>query len=335
MTTTRFASTAALIAIVAGTAPVAAQTADQTADQTAAQGTELPALLQGLDLERLRSETKRDGQRAYEGRLPDGTEIEAEFDMAGNLIEIEADDGSLPAPVIEAALPAAMRDNPAMALFERYEEIRVRPGHIEVKGWQASGEDIEVKFAPDNRLIEIEADDATLPQPIIDAILPQTVRGSEVIAQFATIDEIKAEYGRFEVRGEDAGGEDMRAQFDEAGTVLRFTRAGEGRDGDHRRDDRGPRGDDHRGDGPRGDGPRGDGPRGDGPRGNGPRADGPAAPQFDTVEANQRLSQAGYTALGLLRQDGPRVLLDATNPQGEAVTLELDPRGQLVRETAR
>ena len=61
----------------------------------------------------------------------------------------------------------------------------------------------------------------------------------------------------------------------------------------------------------------------------------PSAPQFDTVAANQRLTQAGYSAFGLMRQEGPRVLLDATNPDGETVTLELDPQGQLVRETAR
>ena len=65
------------------------------------------------------------------------------------------------------------------------------------------------------------------------------------------------------------------------------------------------------------------------------RGDMPPAPQFDTVAANQRLTQAGYSAFGLMRQEGPRVLLDATNPDGETVTLELDPQGQLVRETAR
>ena len=70
-------------------------------------------------------------------------------------------------------------------------------------------------------------------------------------------------------------------------------------------------------------------------RGDGPRGDMPPAPQFDTVAANQRLTQAGYSAFGLMRQEGPRVLLDATNPDGETVTLELDPQGQLVRETAR
>ncbi|WP_304613803.1 hypothetical protein [Paracoccus sp. (in: a-proteobacteria)] len=333
MTRKHLASTAALIAVMAGTVPAIAQTP----------GVELPSMLQGLDLDRISFETKRDGQREYEGYLPDGTQIEAEFDMAGNLIKVEADDGSLPAPLIDAALPGAVRGTPAMALFARFEEIKQTPRHLEVKGWQENGAEVEVKFAPDNTLIGIETDDTALPQPIIDAILPQAVRGNEVMAQFGMIEEIKAEYGRFEVKGEDTGGQDMRAAFDEAGAVLRFGRDDDRRGGrDH---DRGPRGHGSRGDGPHGDGPRGDGPRAEGPRGDGPRAEGPRgdgprgdmppAPQFDTVAANQRLTQAGYSAFGLMRQEGPRVLLDATNPDGETVTLELDPQGQLVRETAR
>ena len=196
MTRKHLASTAALIAVMAGTVPAIAQTP----------GVELPSMLQGLDLDRISFETKRDGQREYEGYLPDGTQIEAEFDMAGNLIKIEADDGSLPAPLIDAALPGAVRGTPAMALFARFEEIKQTPRHLEVKGWQENGAEVEVKFAPDNSLIEIETDDTALPQPIIDAILPQAVRGNEVMAQFGIIEEIKAEYGRFEVKGEDTGG---------------------------------------------------------------------------------------------------------------------------------
>ena len=83
MTRKHLASTAALIAVMAGTVPAIAQTP----------GVELPSMLQGLDLDRISFETKRDGQREYEGYLPDGTQIEAEFDMAGNLIKVEADDG--------------------------------------------------------------------------------------------------------------------------------------------------------------------------------------------------------------------------------------------------
>lgn len=129
MTRKHLASTAALIAVMAGTVPAIAQTP----------GVELPSMLQGLDLDRISFETKRDGQREYEGYLPDGTQIEAEFDMAGNLIKIEADDGSLPAPLIDAALPGAVRGTPAMALFARFEEIKQTPRHLEVKGWQEIG----------------------------------------------------------------------------------------------------------------------------------------------------------------------------------------------------
>ncbi|TGN67311.1 hypothetical protein E4L95_05520, partial [Paracoccus liaowanqingii] len=264
MTLTHLASTAALIALVAGTAPVVAQTAPPAPVPAQTGGVELPALLQGLDLGRVSVETKRDGQREYEGTLPDGTEIEAEFDMGGNLIKVEADDGILPAPVVDAALPAALRGHEALSLFATYEEIRNHPRHLEIKGRSEAGFEVEVKFAPDNSLIEIETDDMAMPQAMIDTILPQAVRSNEIISQFGMIEEIKAEYGRFEVKGEDAQGEDMRAQFDEAGNVLRFARDGE-RDGD--REGRGPR--HERGDHERGDhdrGPRGDGTRGDGPR---------------------------------------------------------------------
>ncbi|MBF5078494.1 hypothetical protein F1642_04830 [Paracoccus sp. NBH48] len=59
MTRKHLASTAALIAVMAGTVPAIAQTP----------GVELPSMLQGLDLDRISFETKRDGQREYEGYL--------------------------------------------------------------------------------------------------------------------------------------------------------------------------------------------------------------------------------------------------------------------------
>lgn len=227
---------------------------------------ELPALLQGLDLQQVELDSKSDGQSEYEGRLPDGTKIEATFDMAGNLIEVEADD-------------------------------------------------------------------AALPQSIVDAILPQAVRGTDIIAQFAMIDEIKVGNDSFEIKGEGASGDDMRAQFDAEGGILRFGRDGDdrrggqrhGRGGDHEGRDRSEMRDEMR-ERMRGEG----GPR----QGQGGRPQAPA-PAFDTVAANRQLTEAGYGAFGLMRQEGPRILLDATNPDGETVTLELDRDGVLVRETAR
>lgn len=76
------------------------------------------------------------------------------------------------------------------------------------------------------------------------------------------------------------------------------------------------------------------GPRAQGPAGDA-RGPAPVPADFDAVALNQRLTQAGYGNFGFLRADGPRLMLEATNPQGEAVTLEFDPQGEVVRETAR
>lgn len=233
MTRNFLASSAILVGLM-GAGPAAAQ------DGAIA----LPPLLADLGLERVDVDTEEHGGREYEGWLPDGVEIEAVFDASGNLVEIEADDGALPASVIEA-------------------------------------------------------------------VLPQAVRDSEIMAQFGTIDEIKTRDGRFGISGEDGNGADMRALFDEAGNVLRF-----GRDDDDRGRDRKRH---HREDGPGRDG----------------NARATPAPVVDTVAINQRLTEAGYDSFGLLRQEGPRLLLDATNPDGETVTLELDRQGEVVRETAR
>ncbi|MGR3197979.1 MAG: hypothetical protein ACU0DM_04480, partial [Paracoccus sp. (in: a-proteobacteria)] len=161
-----------------------------------------------------------------------------------------------------------------------------------------------------------------LPQSIVEALLPQPVRDTQILSEFGMIEEIRTRDGRFDVKGEDADGVDLRASFDEAGNVLRF-----GRDDDDRRGGRG---------GPGRHGEHGHGRPGKGDRDDGPRASmQDAAQSIDTVAVNRRLSEAGYGQFGLLRQDGPRLLLDATNPDGEAVTLEFDPQGEVVRETAR
>ncbi|WP_410218607.1 hypothetical protein [Paracoccus sp. (in: a-proteobacteria)] len=59
-----------------------------------------------------------------------------------------------------------------------------------------------------------------------------------------------------------------------------------------------------------------------------------ACPGGDTMAANQYQTKAGYAALGLLRQQEPSVLLDATNADGKTVTLQLDRCGDVVWETA-
>lgn len=257
----KFTTSAAMLALIAGIGTGALA-------QTAPAADDLPAPLAQLNLNNLEVETKRDGVREVEGRTADGVGIEAKIDKAGNLMEVEAEDG-------------------------------------------------------------------VLPQSLVDALLPQAVRNNEVIGQFARLDEIENRNGRVWVKGEDADGQGMRAAFDGDGRVLRFGLEDDRRDGRGRgHDDRGPRHGDHamRGQG-HGERPMG-AMRGAGRDGD---ARGPVTipADFDAVAVNQKLTQAGYQNFGFLRPNGPRVMLEATNPQGEAVTLELDRQGELVRETAR
>lgn len=346
MSRQKLTSTAALIALIAGLAgPVMAQ--DAAAPQSDTAAADLPAPLAALNLNKLRSETGRDGIREIEGFTADGVEIEVKIDMAGNLIKVEAEDGALPAALIEALLPQAVRDHEATGLFVRIDEIRQHGGFLRIEGRQAGGEDVEAVFDAEGRLIGLELDDAAIPASLVAALLPQPVRDAEAFGQFAGIEEIHNRGGVVVVEGRDEAGEKMKAAFDADGRLLRF-----GRD-----EDRGPRQwrgraphgeafrhgrDDMMGMMMKGQGGHGDmrgapmRPGGPGHQGHGP-AGGPRheAPDFDTAEVNRRLTGAGYGGFGFLRMDGPRILLEADNPQGEPVTLELDPRGEVVRETAR
>lgn len=332
-------TSAAMLALIAGIGTAAMA-------QTAVTG--LPAPIAALNLNNLSVETKRDGMREIEGRTADGTEIEIKIDMAGNVVEIEADDGVLPQALIDSYLPDALRNQPVMALFGSVTDIKRHPDHLEVEGRQPTGAKIEAKFDAQNALIGIEVDEGAVPAELVTQLMPAAVRDNEVISQFARIDEIENRNGRITVEGRATDGEKMRADFDADGRVLRFGRD-EGRGprhegGPERHGDRGPGDRDMRGaamgDGPRGEhrpghGPAGHGPGRQGPGGQGPNGAAMVPADFDSVAVNQRLTQAGYGGFGFLRADGPRLILDATNPQGEAVTLELDRQGEVVRETAR
>lgn len=222
MSRQRLASTAAMIALIAGLAmPAMAQVSNG----------DLPAPLAALNLNNLRSETGRDGIREVEGLTADGVEIEAQIDMAGNLLKVDADDGALPAMLIEALVPQAARDHEAFGLFVRIDEIKQHAGHIEIEGRQANGEDIEAIFDPENRLVKLDLDDTVIPASLVAAMLPQAVRNAEAFGQFAGIQEIHSRPGFVGLQGTDGTGEEMKAMFDEEGRLLRF-----GRD-----EDKGPR----------------------------------------------------------------------------------------------
>lgn len=379
MTKAKFTSSAAILAIIASLGVAAhAQTAPaQTTPATDAGS--LPQPLSALNLGDLQIETKRDGLREIEGVTADGVKIEAMIDMAGNVLEIEADDGAVPQSLIEAYVPQAARDHAFMSNFTEVEEINLLPDLVVVNGNRENGDDVEAVFNRDNQLVKADFDDSALPAQIIEEIVPQAVRQGDIFAQFASVNEVGQMRDILVVKGQDAEGKGMGAAFDQDGRVLRFSRA----DDDHRRrggkdrgerfGDKGPRGGDHRGGdhgdhGPRDGGPRDGGPRDGGPRDGGPRGHGPddrgpggkhgrdmgrdgdrggdrggdqarlspAAPTgFDAVEVNKALSDAGYGNFGFLRPQGDSVLIEATNPQGEAVLLELGADGDVMRETAR
>lgn len=296
---------------------------------------QMPAWLQGLDLQNLQTEAKRHGGQEIEGRLPGGGKIEVKLDRDGNPVEIEADDVPLPQQVIDAVLPDAVRGHEAMGLFARIQDIKTERGRIEIEGYQQNGDDLELEFDAEGRLVAIDADDTALPQSLVDALLPQAVLGSDVLGQFASIDEIKLHgEGRFRVEGRDETGQHVRVMVDQDGRLLRFGRDDGSRKGPGGWQERGAHGErDAHGDAPRARF-HGEGMRPDPRRSGGPRAEAPEL-AFDPVEVNQRLTEAGYSGFGLLRQDGPRLVLEAQNPAGEPVTLELDSAGEVVRETAR
>jgi hypothetical protein len=344
MNLSKLTSSAALIALIAG-APFLTMVSSASAQDAAPQAAiETPSLLQGLNLEDLEAKTGRDGQRNFEGKMADGTEIEASFDMAGNVIKVEADDGVLPAPVLQGAVPEAIRNSDAFDLLDKIEELHNRRGMIGLEGEDADGNDLRLMFDMDGTLKGIGMDDAAVPQNLMDSLLPQAVRDADVMSQFAVIERVMTGNDRVMIAGEDAEGEDIRAQLDQSGNVLRFGRGDDDHEGQKKRGDRkghGERGEHHgdRGDhGKRGDhGDRGDhaGKR-DGHHGEGKR-DGDRGPraEFDADAANKNLTDAGYTDLGEARRAGPGMAMQATNPDGEQVTLHLSPKGEVLRETAR
>ncbi len=142
-----FTTSAAMLALIAGigTAAMAQTAAPAPAD--------LPVPLAGLNLGNLEIDTKRDGMRGIEGRTADGIDIEAKVDMAGNLVEVEADNGALPQPLIDALVPAELRGQQVMGLFGSITEVKQRPDHVEIKGGQPSGSEIQAKFDRQNTLI--------------------------------------------------------------------------------------------------------------------------------------------------------------------------------------
>lgn len=212
-------------------------------------------------------------------------------------------------------------------------KIRERRGGKAVKGELADGTEIRAFVDDQGEVRGIFADDdAALPQALVERMVPEAVRGQEIFGQLATISGIFADERGVMVAGGDAAGDDIRAGFSADGTLMRFGRGddmggehmrggkeGWGHKDDHREDRRG-RDDDRRGHDRHGERDH----RGEGR---------PAALNDDAVR--KALSDAGYTDLGEIERQGPRAVVAAKNPQGEAVRVELSPKGEVMRESAQ
>lgn len=232
-----------------------------------------------------------------------------------------------PAPATTAApeIPQVLRD---AGLTDLTSEPGKRGG-LKVEGKQADGSELRA-FVDDKGALRgmFVKGDAVLGQALVDQLVPQSVRDQAVYGQFASIKGVMTGERGVMLAGSDSNGEKLRAAFANDGTLMRFGR------GDDERGlrDHGPRGD-------RGPGRDGHGHGHDGwKRGEGhppaPGRQGAAAP-VDEGAVRQALESAGYTQPGSITQRGPRTLAEAVNPQGEAVTVELDRQGTVMREINR
>lgn len=228
----------------------------------------------------------------------------------------------------QAQAPAAT-DLPAALQALKLTDIEIKDGPRgrKVEGDLPGGGEIEAFVDREGRIVMVDADDAGVPQSLIEALLPQAVRDSAILQQFSVIEKVGGRDGRFMVGGEDAGGEDLRAGFDQDGQLLRF---GRGDDDDMRGGrDHGPRGHGH-GHG-KWDGDKDDRGPGDRMR----RGDMPMHAPIDLEAVTKTLGEAGYTDIGKPQPIGPRVSLPAKNPAGDAVLLEVAPDGEVLREIAQ
>lgn len=272
----------------------------------------------------------------------------------------EAPAATAPAPATApVAITAETLPAPLAALGLTDVEIETgKRGGTKVEGDLPDGTEIEAMIDWEGTLRHVEAeDDAALPPSLIETLIPATVRAQAIMADFATINEVGVMPMGVMVGGTDAAGEKLRAGFAQDGTLIRFGRGemaeghGKGGKGGKHGEGRGAKGEGRHGKGEGRGGHGHDHGAMGGQMGGMPGAFGAmtgmqgmsgmgggmgqAPAPLDDAAATAAATAAGYTALGTITRDGPRTLIEAVNPAGETVTVELNPRGEVVRETAR
>lgn len=337
---TRSAAAIALAAAIGGAA--------LAQDATPAASPELPEALSALNLTNIEVETGKRGGTKVEGDLPGGGEIEAMIDPDGNLMMVRSDEAALPQSLIDALLPENLRSNEILPQFAVIEAVGGREGNFMIGGRDSDGEEIRAGFDEDGRLMRFGRGDDD--------------RGERGFGRGEHRGEGRGQgrgehggKGRGEHRGEGrgAGGEHGPYGDGEHWKEHRGEMQGQGQG-------KGPMNGEHgqmrgQGKGPMGGQPgqmqgQGKGPMGGQPgqmqgQGKGPMGGQPGemrqqgqmqnGMQFRAEEMNKALSDAGYTDLGAPTPLGPVMQVEAVNPAGEPVILDVESDGNIIRESAR
>ncbi|AGT09347.1 hypothetical protein [Paracoccus aminophilus] len=209
-------------------------------------------------------------------------------------------------------------------------------GGQRVSGKTADGAEIKAMLDDNGALRGAFADkDGTaLPETLVAQLVPEAVRNQDIYKQFSRVGGVFSDERGVMVVGADSSGQGLRAGFTQDGTLMRFGRG----------DDRGPdrKGGEHdrrhgKGDHDKGGRDKGGHGKGDwsgkGERHSGKGGPGQAA--LSDEAALKAASDAGYTETGNLTREGRAIYLDAKNPQGETVRVEIGAKGEVLRETAR
>ncbi|WP_112875130.1 hypothetical protein [Paracoccus endophyticus] len=264
------------------------------------------------------------------------------------------------APVVTAPETLAASPAPAAALPQALTDLGItdatvsagKRGGQRVRGTLPGGAAFQGALDDQGvlRMLRATGDGAALPADVIAQLVPQAIRNAPVFAEVAQIAGVARGEQGVMVFGSDSTGQPVRAAFSADGTLQRFGRGDDDRArplmrGDD--DDRGPghghgHGKDRREDHGRERGRPGDDDRSDWRRGEGrdrpamgqPGMGQPPQPLTDDA-VRSALADAGYTQPGAIAKDGPRTTVEATNPEGEPVTVTVNPRGIIVREEAR
>ncbi|UXU74487.1 MULTISPECIES: hypothetical protein [unclassified Paracoccus (in: a-proteobacteria)] len=153
---------AAMVALIAQ--PGLAQQSPQQPQPpapVAASAINVPKALSDAGLAEITSKPAKrgDGMR-IQGRLPDGTWIEAMVDGQGQLRGLRGkDDAALPAALVEPLVPQAVRSNALYAELGQIRAVASGPRGVMLAGQDAQGNKVHARFSVDGTLLRFGRSD--------------------------------------------------------------------------------------------------------------------------------------------------------------------------------